>query len=72
MGKLMEKAGGLMKNEGMKEKGLEKREAAGANVGGNSGYGDSTGGSGYGDSTSGSGYGDSTSGSGYQQGGSNY
>ena len=29
MGKLMEKAGGLMKNEGMKEKGLEKREQAG-------------------------------------------
>jgi len=29
MGKLMEKAGGMMKNEGMVEKGREKREAAG-------------------------------------------
>lgn len=29
MGKLMEKAGSMMKNEGMVEKGREKREAAG-------------------------------------------
>lgn len=30
MGKLMEKAGGMMKNEGMVEKGQAKREQAGA------------------------------------------
>lgn len=29
MGKLMEKAGGMFKNEGMAEKGREKREAKG-------------------------------------------
>ena len=37
MGKLMEKAGGLMKNEKMVEKGREKRdEASGDNYGSNS------------------------------------
>lgn len=36
MGKLMEKAGGMMNNEKMQEKGLEKREAAG--YGGDNNY----------------------------------
>lgn len=36
MGKLMEKAGGLMKNEKMEEKGAAKREAAG--YGGDNNY----------------------------------
>jgi len=31
MGKLMEKAGGMMKNENLQEKGAAKRAAAGAN-----------------------------------------
>lgn len=30
MGKLMEKAGGVLKNEGLQEKGAAKRSAAGA------------------------------------------
>lgn len=38
MGKLMEKAGGMMKNEGMVEKGREKRDAAGGMDQGDSSY----------------------------------
>jgi hypothetical protein len=59
MGKLMEKAGGVLKHDGLQQKGAQKRADAG-------GYDDSTGGSGggYGDNSSGGGYGDSTSGGG--------
>lgn len=65
MGKLMEKAGGLMKNKGMEEKGIEKREAKGADLQGS--------GSGYGQDSSEYGQGQGQGGSGYQQGGdSNY
>ena len=45
MGKMMEKAGGMFKNEKLEQKGYEKREAAG--LGGSEQYG-SEGQSGYG------------------------
>jgi hypothetical protein len=38
MGKLMEKAGGMLHNEKMESKGLEKREQAGFNQGGSDSY----------------------------------
>ena len=43
MGKLMEKAGGMMHNQGMQDKGAQKRDQAG--------YGDNSGSGGYGGSS---------------------
>lgn len=63
MGKLMEKAGGMMKNEKLEQKGAQKRAEQGA-------YDDTTGGSGgYGGDNTSSGYGDNTSSG---RGGDNY
>lgn len=60
MGKLMEKAGGMMKNEKLEQKGAQKRAEQGAyddTTGGSGGYGGDNASSGYGDNT-GSGRGD--------------
>jgi hypothetical protein len=47
MGKLMEKAGGMLKKEDLVEKGRMKRAEAGADVPGSNTYGSNTGSSTY-------------------------
>ena len=82
MGKLMEKAGGMLKNENLQQKGAQKRAEQGAyddTTSGSGGYGGDNTSSGYGGNTGGSGgYGDDNTSSGYGgntgsgRGGDNY